>query len=121
MFFPWFDYRVGILGDSLNNYNAYTLSPVGVENEDEENEGEEGEQKQGDNSGANNTDKPTGKTPEHFLCQLIFIKYKVQTFFVSKMLDLGCRHFLATVLSLLISSIVKNIIYYRLLRENTGW
>lgn len=47
------------MGDSLNNYNMYTLSPVGVENEDEENDGEDGEHKQGDNSGASN-DKPTG-------------------------------------------------------------
>lgn len=53
-------FRVGILGDNLINYNTFTLSPLGVDNEDEENEGEDGEHKQGDNPATTTNEKATG-------------------------------------------------------------
>ncbi|XP_060559835.1 protein phosphatase 1 regulatory subunit 36-like [Ruditapes philippinarum] len=49
------NFKIGILGDSLSQYNPVTLSPMGAENEDEDNEGEDGEQKQADD---NTADKP---------------------------------------------------------------
>lgn len=49
------NFKIGILGDSLSQYNSVTLSPMGAENEDEDNEGEDGEQKQADD---NTADKP---------------------------------------------------------------
>ena len=61
-------FRIGILGDSLSQYNPVTLSPMGAENEDEDNEGEDGEQKPTDDA---TTDKPqAGK--------LIFISFVKQ-------------------------------------------
>lgn len=40
------NFKIGIIGDLLSQYNDITLSPKGAENEDEENEGDDGEQKQ---------------------------------------------------------------------------
>lgn len=39
------DFKMGIIGEPLSNFNPLTLTPIGAENEDEENEGEDGEQK----------------------------------------------------------------------------
>ncbi|XP_053373558.1 protein phosphatase 1 regulatory subunit 36-like isoform X2 [Mercenaria mercenaria] len=49
------NFKIGILGDFLSQYNPVTLSPMGAENEDEDNEGEEGEQKPADDTA---TEKP---------------------------------------------------------------
>lgn len=49
------NFKIGILGEPLSQYNPVTLSPLGAENEDEDNEGEEGEQKPVDDTV---TDKP---------------------------------------------------------------
>lgn len=44
------NFKVGIIGEPLSQYNAITLSPIGAENEDEENDGEEGEKQEDENN-----------------------------------------------------------------------